>query len=98
MGGKNVNEAKKALNTEVKEGLTVKITVDDTQLEAAMEKAKQLYACLKEAEEIIRTLYKGMDQITVYAQYDILGEGEYDADCGIPGDRGDHQQAGTYPG
>ena len=98
MGGENVNEAKKAPDTEAKAGLTVKITVDDTQLEIAMEKAKQLYACLKDAEEIIRTLYKGMDQITVYAQYDILGEGAYDADCSIPENRGDHQQAGTYPG
>ena len=93
-----MNEAKKAPDTEAKAGLKVKITVDDTQLDTAIEKAKQLYACLKEAEEIIRTLYKGMDQITVYAQYDIFGEGAYDADCGIPGNRGDHQQAGTYPG
>lgn len=93
-----MNDVKKTPGTEDKAGLAVKITVDDTQLEAAMEKAKQLYACLKEAEEIIRTLYKGMDQITVYAQYDILGEGAYNADCSIPGNRGDHQQAGTYPG
>lgn len=98
MGGENVSVVKKAPDTEDKAGLKVKITVDDTQLDAAMDKAKQLYACLKEAEEIIRTLYKGMDQITVYAQYDILGEGAYDADCSIPENRGDHQQAGTYPG
>lgn len=93
-----MNEAKKAPDTEDKAGLTVKITVDDTQLDTAMEKAKQMYACLKEAEEIIRTLYKGMDQITVYVQQDIVGEGAYDAHCGIPGNRGDHQSAGTYPG
>ena len=93
-----MNKAKKAPDTEDKAGLTVKITVDDTQLDTAMEKAKQLYACLKEAEEIIRTLYKGMDQRTVYAQCDTFGEGAYDADCSIPGNRGDHQQAGTYPG
>lgn len=70
--------------------ITVKVNVEQTDLDAALEKVREL----KDALHKLGNLTTPSEQTAEARQKG----GADDAHCGIPGNREDHQRAGTYAG